>query len=300
MLRSMYAAVSGMQAFETKLDVIGNNIANVNTTGFKASRVDFSDMLSQLLAGASAPAAGGPAGINPKQVGLGVQVAATPLLFTQGADQATGNPLDCAIDGAGLFIVSPDGTTSHLYYTRAGNFSLDADGNLTLNGQYVMGIDTSQKLPWNSTQASNLTPINLGQLLKTYNTNNGTTISLPSGAPDLQIGADGSLNVMGDDGARHTVGWIALALFPNPAGLEKVGGNLYEVTANSGTPQYSSPGNTTTNAGSLSPGMLEMSNVDLTREFTEMIVAQRGFDANSKVIGTDNAILNDIVNLKNS
>lgn len=305
MLRSMYAAVSGMQAFETKLDVVGNNIANVNTTGFKASRVDFSDLMSQVMSGATAPTASassttGLGGSNPMQVGLGVQVAATPLLFTQGADENTGNPLDCAINGDGFFIVSPDGQTTDLYYTRAGNFTVDGAGNLMLNGMRVMGFSASSS---GGTGSPSLVPINLNALLSSAggggSGSGGSSTPTQLGAADLTIGSDGSLTVTLPDGSTQTVGYIALQRFTNPQGLEKVGNSLYANTVNAGMmsqPVKPRDGG----AGELAPGMLEMSNVDLTREFTEMIIAQRGFDANSKVIGTDNAILNDIVNLKNS
>ncbi|GGI94720.1 flagellar basal body protein [Alicyclobacillus cellulosilyticus] len=301
MLRSMYSAISGMQAFETKLDVIGNNIANVNTTGFKASRVDFSDMLSQTMAGASAPLAPnqtGPGGTNPEQVGLGVKIAAIPIQFTQGAPETTGNPLDMAINGAGLFVVTPDNGTTKLY-TRAGDFTLDANGNLVLpNGEIAMGTDSK-----NPANPLTLKVVNILNFAKTNSlsipaslTNSNDQIAYLSST--LQIGKDGSISVMDSTGQRQVIGYLALATFANPAGLEKVGDSLFQVSANSGSATYQTPG--MNNAGTLMPGALEMSNVDLTREFTEMIVAQRGFDANSKIIGTDNAILNDIVNLKNS
>jgi flagellar hook protein FlgE len=349
MLRSLYSAISGMQAFNTKLDVIGNNIANVNTTGFKAGRVDFSDTLSQTMAGASAPTAT-MGGTNPQQVGLGVHVAAIQTLFTQGANQSTGVPTDVMLQGAGLFVVSPDGGT-HTYLTREGDFTVDAADNLVLpNGAVARGFDyvnvagaagapSTSKL---DTANPNLYTMNVGTMLddyvksldKTQDSTGGVygtpatitpthvdsigytpaggaaavrTFQIPS-QPDVQIGSDGTVsvtvNVTDTVGAVSTtstqsiaLGKLAVATVNNPGGLDKQGNSMYTVSANSGPVSYQVAG--TGNAGAIASGYVEMSNVDLTREFTEMIVAQRGFDANSKMIGTDNAILQDIVNLKN-
>jgi flagellar hook protein FlgE len=336
----MYSAISGMQGFAAKLDVIGNNIANVNTVGFKSSRVDFSDILSQTITGGSAPS-NALGGTNPQQVGLGVKVSGIDMLFTQGADQFTGNNLDLAINGDGLFVVSRGG---HEYYTRAGNFTLDKSHNLTLpNGAIAQGYGYVNKVVGGVSTSvldtSSTLPMNLDSLLSNYvsslkNTSDGTytygapgagnTIAVTAGpagvksrqftlasSPDLQIGPDGSLtvtvtvqdldasnNVLSTSTQRINIGNLALATFPNPAGLLKVGDSLYDVSNNSGKVTYNLPGQN--NTGTVQAGFLEMSNVDLTREFTEMIVAQRGFDANSKIIGTANAILQDIVNLKNS
>jgi flagellar hook protein FlgE len=298
-LRSMYSAISGMQGFQTKLDVIGNNIANVNTTGFKTGRVDFSDVLSQTMSGGSAPnAATGHGGTNPEQVGLGVKVADIQTLFTQGADQTTGNPTDLALNGSGLFVVSPNPSSANptLFYTRAGNFTVDKSGNLVLpNGQVAMGV-----LPQGTT-ANGGPPSPLGPLLP-VNINSMAGKLTPavnlSSSPDVQIGNDGSVSVTDNAGNRQIIGYLVLAVFPNYGGLSKVGDTEFAVSSNSGNPTYVTPGQQ--NSATIMPGALEMSNVDLTREFTEMIVAQRGFDANSKIIGTANAILQDIVNLKNS
>jgi len=292
MLRSMYSAISGMQAFETKLDVVGNNIANVNTTGFKAGRADFNDVLSQTMSGGSSPnVTTGGGGTNPQQIGLGVKTAAIETLFTQGADQTTGNPTDLSINGAGLFVVSPNPSSTSpaptLYYARAGDFTVDSAGNLVLpDGMVAMGVKptASGTAPVPPFATTSLVPINVV----------GTGIS---DNPDVQIGPDGGVSVTTTTGARSVIAYVSLASVSNPGGMQKMGDSLYQVSNNSGTATYTTPG--VNNAGSLQSGALEMSNVDLTREFTEMIVAQRGFDANSKMIGTDNAILQDIVNLKN-
>jgi flagellar hook protein FlgE len=265
MLRSLYSGISGMHAFQTKLDVIGNNIANVNTVGFKAGRVMFSDILSQTIQGASAPVDAA-AGTNPQQIGLGTQISAIDTIFTNGSAETTNNPTDCMIDGLGFFKVSKDGGNTS-YYTRAGNFTVDSAGNLaTPDGFVVIGSDNA--------------PIQ------------------SSGAISATIAPDGTVTFLHSDGSVETR-QIGLFTFVNPAGLEKVGSNLYKETVNSTgdqSPEPVQPGQNGTKP--LRVGALEMSNVDLTNEFAEMIVAQRGFDANSKIISTDNQILQDIVNLK--
>lgn len=349
MLRSLYSAISGMQAFETKLDVIGNNIANVNTTGFKAGRADFSDVLSQTMSGGSAPTAA-LGGTNPQQIGLGVHVAAIQTLFTQGANQATGVPTDVMMNGAGLFVVSPDGG-NHLYLTREGDFTVDSANNLVLpNGAIAQGfafknVPAAAPAPAASVvDTSKLVPTSLDSMLTSYvaslpGTTDGTGVTYQTGAtpganqitykdaaavittrsfslpnaPDVQIGPDGSVSVqaqytdtqagppvttVGSGTERVTIGKLGVATVNNPGGLEKMGDSMYVTSANSGSATYQVAG--TNNTGTINSGYIEMSNVDLTKEFTEMIVAQRGFDANSKMIGTDNSILQDIVNLKNA
>ncbi|MCL6548377.1 MAG: flagellar hook-basal body complex protein [Alicyclobacillus sp.] len=321
MLRSMYSAISGMQAFETKLDVIGNNIANVNTAGFKSARADFSDVLSQTMATSSAPVAQpgtfpyASGGTNPVQVGLGVKVAAIETMFTQGADQTTGNPTDLAVNGAGLFAVTPDGGRT-VYLTRAGDFTIDENNNLVLpDGSIALGFDATSSLtgaggtPVNglgngsTTSTAQLREMNLNRLLTAYNASQTPNPNYTLSAnPDVQIAQDGAVSVLVVDPSnntqRVTIGHLALATVNNPGGLERVGDTMFRVSNNSGAPTYQTAG--WNGSGSIMSGALEMSNVDLTREFTEMIVAQRGFDANSRIIGTDNAVLNDIVNLKNS
>lgn len=263
MLRSMYSGIGGMKNFQTKLDVIGNNIANVNTYGFKKGRTVFKDLVSQQISGASAPVAGAVGGTNPKQVGLGATLGAIDTVQTQGSLQTTGRTLDLAISGDGFFIVR-DGTNNYL--TRAGNFYLDKDGNLVNeDGLYVMDVGNN-------------------------------IINIPASAKSISIGADGKVTYVDGSDTLQTAGQIALAKLPNPEGLEKVGNNLYQVTTNSGNMIINAPG--TNGAGKIVSGALEMSNVDLSEEFTEMIVAQRGFQANSRIITTSDQILEELVNLK--
>ncbi|MFD2208832.1 flagellar basal body rod protein FlgG [Virgibacillus halophilus] len=266
MLRSMYSGISGMKGFQQKLDVIGNNIANVNTSGFKKGRVTFQDMMSQTSAAAQGPS-GGKGGSNPMQVGLGSKLGTIDTIQTQGFQQTTDRPLDFAIEGDGMFVVN-DGTTDH--YTRAGIFSLDKEGYIVNpQGYYLKGTDG-----------------------ETVN----DKIKIPLDAKDFSIQSNGKVTYLSADGEQHNAGVIQLAKFANPEGLEKEGNNLYRVSDNSGEPQLSDP--EAGGSGKLVTGALEMSNVDLAEEFTEMITAQRGFQANTRIITTSDEILQELVNLK--
>ena len=414
MLRSMYAGVSGLRSHQTMMDVIGNNIANVNTTGFKASSVTFQDTLSQMIGGAGSPQ-NNTGGTNPSQVGLGVRLGAIATNFSQGASQLTGRSTDLAIQGDGMFIARNGGES---LYTRQGSFSFDTDGSLvTPDGSVIQG--------WSANAAGNIDPnapvgdlrLPLAQLMQPVQTSSaalggnlpadaavgdsvtssinmfdaqGTAITATlrftktgpdswdiegtcpdpadpgnpftvysgsvsfdptTGRPDpdpgielnfptgewggapvaVSIGAGesgglqqfagansigfsgqngssvgflrsfsispgGILTGVFSNGQTRAVGQIALANFNNPQGLEKVGNSMYRVTVNSGVPQVGSAGGG--GRGSLAGGMLEMSNVDLAQEFTNLIVAQRGFQANSRIITASDELLQDLVNLK--
>jgi flagellar hook protein FlgE len=267
MLRSMYSGISAMRNFQTKLDVIGNNIANVNTYGFKKGRTIFKDLVSQQIAGASGPDPNnGRGGVNPKQVGLGMQLAAIDTVHTQGSLQTTGRALDLAISGDGFFVLG-DVNGNNRLYTRAGNFYLDSNGNIvSADGRYLLG-------------------------------NGNKPIQIPLTAKSFSIGSDGTVNYV-DASGLHTAtnSPIQLAKFANNDGLEKAGDNLFRETANSGGANIGTPGANGT--GTIVAGTLEMSNVDLAEEFTEMIVAQRGFQANTRIITTSDEILQELVNLK--
>jgi flagellar hook protein FlgE len=264
MLRSMYSGISGMKNFQTKLDIIGNNIANVNTFGFKKSRVTFKDMVSQTISGASA-GGNNRGGVNPKQVGLGSQFASIETIDMQGSIQTTNRVLDVAIQGDGYFIVQ-DGNARK--YTRAGNLFFDQQGYLvTSTGARVL-------------QAN-------GAEIHIQNINQIT---------DLNISEDGRVTYLDETNTLQTAGTIGIARFPNNGGLEKAGENYYVPTPASGNPIPLTP--MEDGAGKLVAGALEMSNVDLSEEFTEMIVAQRGFQANTRIITTADEILQELVNLK--
>lgn len=285
MLRSMYSGISGMKGFQTQLDVVGNNIANVNTSGYKKSRVAFQDMMSQTVAGASAPT-DIRGGINAQQVGLGSQIGAIDVIHTQGNRQTTNRILDLALEGDGMFIfasgIDADAESYeledvNLLYSRAGNMYLD-DNNyiVNANGEYLVGIDpdTDEKI----------------------------RIQIPEDAGSFSIQGNGVVNYVDENNETRVAGQIMLAKFANPGGLEQVGSNMYRSTVNDGMigvdgiPELIAPEEQGT-AGIVS-GALEMSNVDLAEEFTDMIVAQRGFQANTRIITTSDEILQELVNLK--
>ncbi|MDN5375174.1 MAG: flagellar hook protein FlgE [Thermacetogenium sp.] len=422
MMRSLFAAVSGLKTHQQRMDVIGNNIANVNTPGFKKSRVTFQDMLYQTIRGASRPVDGGLGGTNPIQMGPGVSIASIDTIFGITSFQDTGKATDLGIDGEGFFVLS-DGSRN--YYTRVGNFDFDSEGNLVslLNGMHVMGwmaqpdgsiktdvepvnicINMSETEPAKATEkiyfAGNLdsrVPIyeddnktpsskiivrqtvydSKGQEyivaieLKKVDNNEwswilnansivnstGETIEVgeqsgvlkfdtqgkiqqPTDAPKIsftpagseevnivlnfegltQYGSEYTATIQSQDGytagtlesytidqsgtitgvftngVSRNLAQIALARFTNPAGLYKNGGSLYSETSNSGEPLVGTGG--ASGFGSIRPGSLEMSNVDLSSEFTEMIITQRGFQANSRVITASDEMLQELVNLK--
>ncbi len=276
MMRGMFAAISGLRNHQVMLDVTANDIANVNTIGYKSARTTFADSLTQVQRGAAAPG-GGRGGANAAQIGLGVQLNSIDNLMSSGALQSTGNPLDVAIQGEGFFRVgqgTPPAVPAAMEYTRAGNFTRNQDGYLvTQDGYYVLG--------------------------KTANDGTGTDTLLlvPPDASGVSIGKDGSVSyVPGGGGERVIAGYISLATFPNAAGLERSSSNRWIGSANSGAPNVATPGND--GLGTTTAGAIEMSNVDLAQTFTSMITAQRGFQANSRVISTSDEMLQDLVNLK--
>ncbi|MEW9125171.1 MAG: flagellar hook protein FlgE [Thermotaleaceae bacterium] len=453
MMRSMYSAVSSLRAHQLKMDVIGNNIANVNTVGYKGSRVTFQEVFSQTLRGAGRPQENGRGGTNPQQVGLGISISSMDTFHMRGAVESTGYNTDLMINGDGFFIVSDTSDGSKKSYTRAGNFGLDTDGNLiTPDGFYVLGYEYNEdgvliedlkglKISKSITSPpkasdtaifegninSNLAPAGvqadfdaLKQLVKddedkdvksTYSTTmkfydslgnshnvtmtfvhtgvdgdgnrefnayirqidgvdatgitpdltklsfdsagklvkiddtgdlaatppvpfpniflgvpgnilNGAdalniqldftklkSYSSPSDAAalkvngyesgkldDFTISSTGEIEGVFSNGETRILGQIRLANFKNPAGLLKTGSNMYRETANSGEAMFGYPA-----AGgfaNLQPGALEMSNVDLSREFTDMITTQRGFQANSRIITTSDEMLQEVVNMK--
>lgn len=397
MLRSLFSGVSGLRAHQTMLDVVGNNIANVNTVGFKASQVEFEDTLSQMLRAAGAPQ-GVQGGTNPAQVGLGVQIAAISTTFTQGPAETTGVDTDLMIQGDGFFVLDDGGQR---VYTRNGAFSFDANGNLvSANGALVQGwlasggvVNTTGpvtaiKLPLGTsmppsatttaTLAGNLpadgsgspidnnltvydskgqatqytleysydttsnswkldilppgggsptnVPLSFDSTTGQYNGTNPQTVSLGGQNISLDlsglttygggntvevvssdgsamgslasytISPDGTIQGVFTNGMKQPLAKIALATFNNPGGLTKVGTSEYAESVNSGAAQIGASG--TGSRGQLAAGELEGSNVDLSQEFTNLIIAERGFQANAKVITTSDQVLQDLVNLK--
>ncbi|WP_150308020.1 flagellar hook protein FlgE [Planctomonas psychrotolerans] len=388
MLRSLYSGISGLRSHQTMLDVTGNNIANVNTAGFKASATQFQDTLSQMTQGAGGPQAG-VGGTNPAQIGLGVQVAGIATNFAQGSTQATGRATDLMISGDGFFLTQQGGET---LYTRAGSFDFDASGRLvTPEGGIVQGwaatngvvaeggavgdirlpegsisaaVPTSSARvvgnlptdaavgaeivrdvvvfdPAGATRTLNLTFTRTaggwnaagadgagatGTSAMTFTNGQltgGGTLAVGGVAVDLSavtgfaklatvsiaeqdgrsagtftgftLSGDGTLIGSFSNGASEAIGRIVLGTFVNPAGLEKAGGSSYRATFNSGAADIGAPG---TGRGTVTSGSLEMSNVDLSQEFTNLIVAQRGFQANARIITTSDEVLQELTNLK--
>jgi flagellar hook protein FlgE len=420
MLRSMFAAVTGLRSHQAFMDVVGNNIANVNTTGYKSSSVLFEDLLSQQLTGAGAPTSNS-GGTNPAQVGLGVRLTGISVNFAQGATQLTGRSTDFAIQGDGFFAVDQGG---QMAYTRNGSFSLDGNGNLVnADGAFVEGWQADQNGNVSTNASVGHVKIPVGQIINPITTSSlkiggnlpadaavgtvvnagmnvhnslgtaiplraeftkvadaagsvdwqvsvfdsgnnlvsgpsavsfdlsgaltsgnvtvtqtqldsiaGTTGTWKAGGMTLDFGSPtdpdrlsgaGGLNTVAalsqdgsgvgsvvgfsvseqglitgtfSNGRSQAIGQIALATFANPNGLVKDGSSLYSASANSGPAQIGVAGQG--GRGTLSGGTLEMSNVDLAAEFTNLIVAERGFQANSRVITTSDQILQDLVNLK--
>lgn len=272
MIRSMWSAVSGLRNHQIYLDVTGNNIANVNTHGYKSTRAVFEDSLSQVVRNASAPDAdNGVGGMNPTQIGLGVKLGQILGNFTQGGLQVTNVATDIAIQGDGFFIIDKGGEK---FYTRNGAFSLDKDGFLvTSDGSYVMGGDDgTEQIEISATEWQS-----------------------------FQIAPNGVISgvAVGDaTGELVEIGKLALAKFNNAPGLERVGGTMFRQTLNSGDPVVTQPADREQGMGFVTSGTLELSNVDLAGEFTNLIMAQRGFQSNSKVVTASDEVLQDLINMK--
>jgi flagellar basal-body rod protein FlgG len=260
MLRALWASASGMHAQQLNIDNIANNLANVNTTAFKKSNIEFQDLLYQTEKSAGAATSSGgqiPTGI---QVGHGSRPVATAKRFSQGSMQQTGVSLDMAIEGEGFFEVTlPSGGSA---YTRDGAFKLNSTGNVvSSDGLPVRGLS-----------------------------------AVPTGATAITIGSDGTFSVT-VNGAIQTLSPVTLARFANPAGLKSVGRNLYEATASSGTAETGGvPGQN--GYGSIAQGFLELSNVETVQEMVNMIVAQRAYEINSKAIQAADEMMGQTNNLR--
>ncbi len=260
MTRSMWISATGMMAQQLNIDVIANNLANVNTTGFKKSRVDFEDLMYQKLSSTNNFFDAEKQG-QPVQIGLGVRSTGVPKVYTGGSFQQTGNNLDLAIEGEGFLQVRmPDGSIG---YTRSGILRKDGEG-------YVSTPD--------------------GFLLE-------PTIQIPDNVKELYISPEGVVSISKIDSAENEViGQIYLVNFPNPAGLESKGRNILLQTPSSGTPTEAAPG--LEGLGVLAQGYLEGSNVDIAEEMIKMIIAQRSYEINSKAIQTSDELLSMTNNLK--
>jgi flagellar basal-body rod protein FlgG len=260
-LRALWTAAVGMQGQALNVDVIANNLANVNTTGFKRSRADFQDLLYQNLRIAGAASSAGTELPTSNQIGLGSKVAGVAKIFNQGDYKQTGNELDWAIDGNGFFqITTPDG---EIAYSRAGSFKMDGDGNVVTPDGYMLQPQ----------------------------------ITIPNNAIQLTVGPDGTVTVMNaGETTPSEIGKIETARFANPAGLTAIGKNLFMETETSGSPTTGTPGED--GLGTISQGYLEMSNVNVVEEMVFMIVAQRAYEINSKAVQTSDEMLQIANNLK--
>jgi len=291
MMSGMYAAISGLDAHQTMLDVTANNLANVDTVGYKAQSAQFSDELSQLIQ-AGTTANGFSAGTNPLQVGLGTQIGSIDNVMTAGGVESTGNATNVAIQGNGWLRVANGNvsttppTFDATQYTRAGDLTFNASGYLcTQTGQFVLGYGAQQ----NATTGQ-YSPVTTG----TNPANN--PIVVPPGSTNVTIGADGSVNYQTPTGTSVTAGYISLSTFPNQAGMQRNGGSLWSSTAASGAETVGQPG--TAGFGETISGELEQSNVDMGTEFTNMIEAERGYQANASTITTADQMMQTAVNMK--
>ncbi len=288
MLKSLYSGVSGLRCNQTKLDVISNNIANVSTSGFKAGRVTFQDLFSQTLSGAQA-ATEESGGIKAQQVGLGVSIGAIDTVMSNGSTQPTNRDLDFAISGKGFFVLSPDEEGETFTYTRDGAFYTDNEGNLVNGeGMHVLGFsdgDPTDDMDDIDTEGD-LDDLEL--------------LNIPDQLDDderlesLSVDSTGLITAV-YGGETYYIGRIALAAFGNPEGLEKAGNNAYRETANSGEALVGMAG--TGGFGPIQQSALEMSNVDLASEMTEMIITSRAYQANVNSIKTSDEILQELVNV---
>lgn len=300
MMQSLAAAVSGLQAEEIAMDVVANNIANANTTAFKGSESSFATLLSETLSAGSAPSTG-LGGTNPVQVGLGTQVATIRPNMAEGSPQETGNPMDVAINGNGFLVLQGSQGTS---YSRDGALTIDAQGNLVQAGSgaqvegWMPSGGPTTTLTWNESSTSPAPTSTTPSPITVPQTVTGTTGTMALSS--VAIGPNGVIVGTYQDASGNSeqlvVGQIATATFPNPAGLIATSGNSYVVGPDSGAAAYEQPGSS--GAGSFLVGALEQSNVDIGTELTNMIVAERSYQVDAKVITTADSMLQSLIQVQ--
>jgi len=263
-VQTLYTAATGMQALETKLDVIANNMANINTTGFKKDRANFEDLFYRQYRAPGAEDADGNRTATGLEVGLGVRVGSSQTNHEQGAFETTGNPLDFAVEGDGFFrVIDPNGD---FFYTRAGNFGINANQQLVLGSAHTGWVEASG-------------------------------ITIPPEAIDIVVSADGQVQIRTQDAATlQNVGQLQLAKFINPDGLLKLGDNLYKQTDASSSPQLGNPGQQ--GFGAVRQGFLEASNVEPVHELIDLITTQRAFELNSQVVQAGDQLMQTVANLR--
>ena len=300
----MNAAIAGLKSHQTKMDVLSNNIANVNTWGFKSRTTNFQDALySNSISGSAGKMENGKlGGINTSQIGYGNTVSSISTNYTTGNGQYTGNPLDCMIDGTAFFIVGPYRDTkattidnkgigkNGLFLSRVGIFQPDSNGYLVDNtGNYVYGYSATTAVDGAVTiNKDNLIPIRIPD-------KPGTTPAERYAIQTWTIGIDGTVVGVDDENIPHTIGQIAVASVENPSGLEQSNGYLYSIGANAGNVLAMQ---TTSATGTIKSNFLEMSNVDLASDIATMITTQRGYQANTKIITVTDEMLEQLVNMK--
>ncbi len=260
MIRALSNAASGMKAQEMNIDILSNNMANVNTTGYKRARAEFADLFYEARMLPGAPSANGAALPTGMEIGHGVRSVATFKDFTAGEFRETGNSLDLAVDGGGFFMVTqPDG---ELAYTRSGTFKTNAEGQLVTTDGYPLSPE----------------------------------ISIPADATSITVSQTGVVSVtLANDSTQVEVGQLQIATFPNPAGLSSEGRNLYAETPASGTAMQANPGEE--GAGLVLQGFIESSNVSVVSEMIDLISAQRAYEINSKVISATDEMLRNVSKL---
>lgn len=303
MVKSMNAAIAGLKSHQTKMDVLSNNIANVNTWGFKSRTTNFQDALySNSISGSAGKMENGKlGGINTSQIGYGNTVSSISTNYSTGSGQYTGNPLDCMIDGTAFFVVGPyrDANTTikndeigknGLFLSRVGIFQPDSNGYLVDNtGNYVYGYEATTAQGGTVTiNKDKLVPIRIpedpnSQTKARYNIQTWT------------IGTDGTVVGVDETNIPRTIGQIAVASVENPSGLEQSNGYLYSIGANAGNVLAMQ---TTSATGTIKSNFLEMSNVDLASDIATMITTQRGYQANTKIITVTDEMLEQLVNMK--
>ena len=306
MIRSMQSAIAGLKSHQTKMDVIGNNIANVNTWGYKSKSANFADAMYQnYITGAAGNAAAGfTGGINTSQIGYGANVSSITSNMETGTQSYTGRAFDCMINGPAFFIVGPYTTNvdtddldgAGLSLSRVGIFSMDSNGYLVDDkGNYVYGYTTGTVDPGtgnvtvDTAAGTELQPIRLNVAI------DGTPAGNPITYSSVKIGSDGVITVVDKDSISHVVGQFALATVENVNGMEQNSGFTYEITENAGEINVG-PQNDA--SGEVLSGYLEMSNVDLATEMSYMITTQRGYQANTRMITVSDQMLEELVNMK--
>ena len=287
MMKALYSGVSGMRSHQTKMDVIGNNIANVNTYGFKTQRATFRDVYYQTLRSPGAPG-DDRGGTNASQVGYGAQIGSIDTIHTISGYSPTNKPTDIYINGDGfLAVMNSNGDT---LYTRLGALNFDEQGNLVdVNGSRVIGLDDTGDNIYKTKTVD-------GKTVTDFDNVDVIKIEGHNSLENITINGDGSITAVNDKDEIVTVGWIPVYNIPNQDALVLEGNSYYSRGNNTGEPTANTPGAGGT--GPLVTGGLEMSNVDLANEFSDMIITQRGFQANTKIISVVDQMLEELVNLK--